>query len=167
MKRKLQFILLLLIAGGCGLFLYRYCFPDHEKLIRQNLASLAKIASFPKRPTTTANLAAGDRLRNLLSADITLEVDVPLEGRQTLAGRPEIIQAVLAARANFNGLKVQFLDVSVLVDPAGQTATAELTARATQPGEREFFVQQIKFTLKNEDRHWRFSRIETIKTLKL
>ncbi|MBI5384907.1 MAG: nuclear transport factor 2 family protein [Verrucomicrobia bacterium] len=165
MKNKIQTTLLLLVAAGILYFLYERYFPNEEKVIRQRLAKLAEVASVPDRPTVTGNLAAADRLRDFLSPDIEIEVDVPGEGRQTMQGRGEIVQAVVAARTQLKGLKVALFDIHVTLDPGQETATAELTLRATHSGDKDFFVQELKLKLRKEDRLWRVWRAETMKTL--
>ena len=55
------------------------------------------------------------------------------------------MDAAKAAWANGLSLKLEFLDIDVKLDPTRERATAELTARATRPGDRDFFVQEFRF----------------------
>jgi hypothetical protein len=166
-KKRLQTLLLVSVAATCVVVLYQRWFPNDEKLIRRRLDSLATLVSVPEHPTATGNLAAGDRLRDFLTADIELDIEVPGEGRHTVVGRQDILQTVVASRAGLGGLRVQFLDPQVALDPAQPTATADLTVRATQPGQGEFFVQELKLILRKEDRQWRICKVQTMRTLKL
>ena len=166
MKQKLQTLALLLVAAGLVFFLYRHWFPNEEKRVRQTLLKLAEAASTPDRSGTLASLAAADRLRDYFTAEVEVSVEAPGEGEFHAVGRAEILQAALAARNTFKGLKVQFLDINVALAPDRQSATAELTARVTLKGEADFFVQELKLQLKQEDRHWRVAKAETVRTLK-
>ena len=166
-KRRFQTLALLLVGAACLLFLWRHFFPNEEHRVRQCLADLAQAASVPDQPTAAAALLAGDRLRNRLTSDVVLDVEVPEIGRQTLADRPEIVRLALAAWEQFKGLNVQLVDVRVTLGPDRLTAAADLTVRASLPRDKNFFVQELKFQLRQEDRQWRVSRIETVRVLKL
>jgi hypothetical protein len=166
-KKRTQTILLALAAVLCLYFLYQHFFPNEPRLIQKRLAALADCVSVSENPSAVANLAAGERLRDFFTSDLQVEVDVPASGRVTLSGRAEIIEAALAMRAQLGGLKAQFLDVNVTVEAGGQTATAHLTARATRPGDPDFFVQEMKLRLRKDEGRWRVFRVETIRTLKL
>ena len=166
-RGHLKSILLLLLAVGCLVFLWRHFFPNEERRVRLCLDSLARTVSVPDNPTPAGALLAGDRLRGLLAAEVVLDVEAPEVGRQTLTGRPEIMTMALAAWERLKGLRVELVDVQVTVAPDRATATAELTAKATLTGEKDFFVQELKIQLKQEDREWRVSRVETVRALKL
>jgi hypothetical protein len=166
-KKSIQTGLLLLVAAVAVLVLYQRLFPNEERTIRQRLQKLAEVVSIPDQPTTAGNLAAGDRLRDFLAADLTLQLEVPGESRHSLTGRQEAIQAFVAARASLAGLRVQFLDLQVVVDPGRQTATVNLTARATQAGQQDFWVQELTLRLRKDDRLWRLVRVETVRALQL
>jgi hypothetical protein len=166
-KKKLQTSLLLLAAAGCLLLLYRHFFPNEEKRIRRMLGELAEVTSIPNRPTPTGNLAAVNRLRDFLATEVEVDVEVPGEHRHSFVGRQEIVQAALAARANLQGLKVELFDVTVTLDPGRETATVNLTVRVTQGSDRDFLVEELKLRLKQEDRQWRLTKAETVRTLKL
>ena len=167
MKQKLKTVVLLLAALACLVLLYRHFFPNDEKIIRRRLAELAEAASIPEQSSPAAGLVAADRLRDFLTPQVEVVVELPHEGRHTFAGRQELVQAALAARATYGGLKVEFLDVRVTVDPGRATATAHLTARATLPAQRDFMVQELSLRLQKEERQWRVLRAETVKTLSL
>jgi hypothetical protein len=166
-KSRLQTAFLLAAAAACLVLLYRHFFPNEEAVIRRQLARLAEHLSVPAHPTTAGNLAAADHWRDALAAEIGVDVEVLGEGRHTLSGRQEVIGAMLAARGSLGGLKVQFVDVLVSLDPGRQTATVNLTVRATQPRQRDLFAQEAKLTLRKEERRWRILRAETVRTLKL
>jgi hypothetical protein len=156
-----------LLAAGLLWLAYNHFFPNDEKIIRRTLTRLATTASVPANPTPLGNLRAANALQDFFVPEVEVEVDVPIEGRHTFTGREELIQAAIAARNNYRGLRVEFLDVNVAVAEGKQEATAELTARATQPGESELHVHEMKIYLRKKDTDWRIWRAETVRTLKL
>ncbi len=167
MKRKIQILVLLLAAAGCLWLLWQRLFPNDERIIRQRIDHLATLLSVPEHPTLTGNLAAGDRLRDYLATDIELDIDLPGEGRRAFSGRQEIVQLAVATRPGLAGMTVRLLDVQVSLNPDHDQATVSLTGRATLPGRRELFVQEIKLTLRKEDSQWRIAKGETVRTLQL
>jgi hypothetical protein len=166
-KKRIQLVLLLVVAAASLVVLYQRFFPNDEKLIRRRLDNLARIACVPEGPTPAGSLAAGDRLRDFLTSNVVLDLDLLGDGRHRLAGRQEIIQAAVAIRNSLGGLKVEFLDVQVALDAEHQNATVELTLRATQPGRRDIFAQEVKVHLMKEDQQWRIDKAETVRTLTL
>ena len=167
MKRRLQTLVLLLVGAGCLLFLWRHLFPDEENRVRRCLAELARIACVPEKVTPAWTLLASDRLRNLLAADVVLDVEIPEAGRIPVMNRPEIVTQAVAALEQLRGLKVDLIDVQVTLGPDRATATADLTVKAALPGDKDFFVQEMKIVLKQENRQWRVSRVEAVRPLKL
>jgi ketosteroid isomerase-like protein len=166
-KRRLQTALLLALTVGCLVFLWRHFFPNEERRVRRCLTELAQAASVPDHPTPAATLLAGERLRNLLASDLVVEVDLPEIGRHSVTDRAQVIHLALAAWDQLKGLKVELVDVRVAVAQDRATATAELTAKATRTGEKDFFFQELKLQLRQEDGQWRVSRVETVRVLKL
>ncbi len=68
-------------------------------------------------------------------------------------------------RQHVNGVKIEFVDIVVKLDPDKQSATVDLTGKATMSGEHDFSVQEFKFLLKKVGRDWLIYRVETVKTL--
>jgi hypothetical protein len=71
---------------------------------------------------------------------------------------------VLAARANLDGLEVEFMDVQVVLGPDGTTASGHFTARANQPRSREFIVQELRCGLRKIEGQWQIEEIHTVDT---
>ena len=92
---------------------------------------------------------------------------MPGGGSKSIEGRDELIQLIQAARLNLAGAQVEFLDVSVQLDSAQQSASAHLTAKAAISGEKDFYVQELKILFKQTNNGWAISRVETIRTLGL
>ena len=164
MKLAKRLILLLLLVV-VGLWLWSVVFPGPEKAIRQHLAQTARAASFP------ANEGPMDRLSNLgafakcFSPDAQVKFESPGGGTQSLAGRDDLMRAAGAARTLISALQVDFVDAILVVAPDRETATVDLTVRATVPGDRDFFVQEMKVYLKKFGRSWLIVRAESVKTL--
>ncbi len=167
MKRRLQNLALLVLAAGCLFFLWRHFFPDDESRVRRCLSELAQVASVPNNPTPAWALLTGDHLRRLLAEDVVLDVEIPELGRETRIGRQEIVTQAVAALELLKGLKVELVDVQVTLAPDRASATSDLTAKARLSGDKDFFYQELKIQLKQEDRQWRVSRVETVRVLKL
>jgi len=54
----------------------------------------------------------------------------------------------------------------VAVAPDNQSAVATLTGKGRVAGESDFFVQELKFTLKRVEGEWLIYRVETVKTFR-
>ena len=153
MKLALRLIFLLLLVA-VGLWLWSVIFPGPEQAIRQHLAKTARAVSF--KP----NEGPMDRLSNIagfakcFSPDAEVKFESPGGGSQSLSGRDD-----------FTALQVDFLDASLAIAPDRETATVDVTVRATIPGDRDFFVQEMKLYLKRFGRSWLIIRAETVRTL--
>ncbi len=157
-------LLLLLILAGLGLWVWKILFPSPEKVIRKKLAAVAHVASFTanESPLTAAHHATQ------LAGHFSLDAEVILHTAFTayaFHSREEIREAALAARSNLRGLTVEFFDAAIMVEPDRTSATVDITVKARVPGEREFYVQEMKFALKKINGDWLITRIETVKTL--
>lgn len=164
--KLLKQIVLLAAAAAVGFWLWTIFFPNDERLVRKHLADTAQAASLSGSEGPLSQLGKITELSGCFTPEVELDFDVPRQGRFTLNGRDEII-AFAGARARDSGgtIKVDFLDVTVQVGQDRQSATAVLTARAQVPRERDFFVQEMKFSLKKIKRRWYINRVETVKTL--
>jgi hypothetical protein len=163
MKIFSRFILIAAAAAAIGIWFWTILFPNPEKVIRKELSELARDASFTGNQSSLAGIAGAQKVANFFSTNAEVNLNAP--GRtQTLAGRDEIMQAVAAARAALDGLKVEFPDVSVTVAPDKQSADADLTVKAQIAGNPEF-IAQMKFTFQKTGRKWLITRVETVRTL--
>jgi len=163
--KKIFHLILVLVAGVLAFYAYQKFFPSEEKRIRLLLTDLAGVASFSANEKPLTRLASANQLAGFFSANAEINVQLPVEGSRSIQGRDEILQVALAARSNLHGVQVEFLDTIVTLDPERQSATAELTAKITQPGQRDFGVQELKFQLKKIDGAWRIIRLDTVRTL--
>jgi hypothetical protein len=158
-------IVLAIVLVALGVWLWTVLFPSPEKVIRKRINKVAELMTFNSNEGQIARLANLQQLGGIMARDIEIFVDV--QGRQLMAlnGRDEVLPAVAAARAQLPGLKVQFLDLGITLSPDKTGATVCLTGQARVPGERDFFVQELKFILRKIEGKWLIIRIETVRTL--
>ena len=148
-----------------GFWGWRTLFPSPEKVIRSRLKALAKAASFDSREGTIVRAFKAESVAEYFTLDAQIAVTSSGFPDVNLNGRNEISQAGLAARSRFTGLKAEFLDINVTLGPDKQTATAELTGKATIAGESDIYVQELRFKLKLVDGKWLISHVESVKSL--
>jgi hypothetical protein len=153
------------LVVALGYWLWMYFFPNDQKIIQRQIAELARAATFTGDESPIAKLSSLSKFANFFTTDVEITFDAPREGKVTVQGRDEIMGFGGAVLNRPGGMTVDFLDVTVRVAENRETATVLLTARAQVPGQREFSVQEMKFTLKKIKRDWFISRVETVKTL--
>jgi hypothetical protein len=164
MKLARRLILLVALLAA-GLWLWSVFFPSPQKAIRRHLEKTARTASFKATEGAVERIGNIAEFGKCFSKDVEVQFETPGGGSQTLAGRNEIMRAAGLARTYGSALQVEFLDAILTVAPDQQTATVDLTVRARIPGDRDFFVQEMKLHLKKIGRAWLIIRAETVKTL--
>ena len=164
MKIVLRLLTLAALAA-LGVWLWTLLFPSPEKIIRSRLTNVARTVSFAPQEGMLARAASAQKLAGYFALQTEVSIDLPGREQHDFAGRDEIAQAALLARNRFRALQVEFLDVQVSLAPDQQSAVVNLTAKARAADEKDFFVQEMKFTLKKTDGDWLISHVETIKTL--
>jgi hypothetical protein len=158
--------LLGLAAGAAlGVWLWMALHPSPERLIRRQLAGVADAVSFGPGQGSLARLAAAERLGDFFSTNVDVRIDVPGRQEHRLAGREEIQQAALAARASLHALRVTLPDVVIIVDADQASAVADLTLEARLDEEPDRIVQEMKVTLRKIDGQWLIVKVETVRTL--
>jgi hypothetical protein len=162
---KIVFRIAMIAAlAALGIWLWTVLFPSPEKVIRKRLTELTRTVSSSSNESDLARLAAARSVAGFFSTNVELNVDLPELGQRTM-DREEITQAALMARSRTGGLSVKFTDLNIAVVPDKQSAVADLTVQANVSGERNPFVQQMKFTLRKTDGQWLITRVETVRTL--
>ena len=163
---KIVFRIVLVAAlAALGIWLWAALFPSPEKVIRKRLVELARTASSSSGESDLARLAAARNVAGFFSTNVELNVELPELGQRNSLDCEEITQAALMARSRAGGVQVKFPDINIAVAPDKQSAVADLTVQANVSGERDQFVQQMKFTLKKIDGQWLITRVETVRTL--
>ena len=148
-----------------GFWLWTLVFPGPEKIIRKRLTKVAALLSYDSKEGQIARLANVNQLAGFFSSDVTVIVDTPARSRHEISGRDELTQAAMGARMALSGLRVEFLDLNVTLSPDNSEATVALTGEARVSGDRDLFVQELKFVLRKIDGDWLIVRIETVRTL--
>jgi cytoskeletal protein RodZ len=164
MKIILRLVLLAIVILA-GVWLWTVFFPDAQKMIRQQLAAVARNASSNPNQNPLVSAANAQLLAGHFSTNVEVQLDVPGRLRHTFNSRDEIAQAAIIACSSVNGIKVEFLDVNVTVGPDKQSAVADLTLKAQAAGDKEFIVQEMKITLQKSTGKWLITRVETVRTL--
>lgn len=164
MKLMLRLVLLA-IAIAVGVWLWTVFFPGAQKMIRQQLAAVARDASSNPNQNPLVSAANAQMLAGHFSTNVEVQLDVPGRVQHTFNSREEIVQAAVLASSAANGIKVQFLDVNVTLGPDQQSAVADLTLKAQAAGDKDFIVQEMKVTLQKTGGKWLITRVETVRTL--
>lgn len=159
-------IILVAALAFLGVLLWRHYFPNEEKLIRKMISDLAEDASVSEKSKNLAKYVAADSVPGYFTPDAEIDGDAPVLGHFTFNGRQEIANAAAFAQTHFPGLKFAFYDVGVQIAPDKQSATVELTAKVTFPGQREIEMQDVRFSLSKYNGDWRIAKAETVKAFK-
>jgi hypothetical protein len=157
-------ILLLAALIAVGFWGWRMLFPNPEKVIRKRLGELAKAASFSSDQGLIAKAWNASSLAEFFTPDVEVTLEVP-GVQHTISGRDELMQAAVAAQRAVKSLAVKFPDIKVTLSPDKASAVVYLTAEAKVPGEKEFYLQELRLRLIKVKRDWLIQAIETVKTL--
>ncbi len=158
-------LLLFAAVAALGAWAWVVLHPSPEKVIRKQLQGAARAVSFGPDEGYLAKLAGAQRLADFFSTNVDVQLDVPGRQEHRLAGREEIQQEALAARAAVRSLSVTFPDVTVIVNAGDASAVADLTLQAKVAGEPDMIVQEMKFTLRKINGQWLIVKVETVRTL--
>lgn len=164
MKEWVIRIVLIGALVGIGIWGWNILYPSPEKVIRKQLGELAKAASFSSKEGLVAKAWNASKLGEFFTPDV--QVTVTVYGTQhTLSARDEVLQAAVSARSALRGLSIEFPDIKVTVAPDGASAVVFLTAKGKVPGERDFYLQELRMRLIKVKRDWLINQVETTKTL--
>ena len=166
----MKWVVRVVLAGAVialGIWAWHHFFPNPETEVRNRLLELAKAASFSPGESPLSKVGAPKAIVDMCTDDIEISVDVQGMQRATLSGKDDLRFNATIVRARLGGLSVEFLDITVTLTPNKQGAVANLTAKIKIPSEKEFFPQELKFTLKKVNGKWLIRKIETVRTLSL
>jgi hypothetical protein len=156
-------LVLLAALIAAGVWLWTVLFPSPETIIRKRLAQVAAEVSFNSDENALIVAARFENLASRFSTNVVVNINVPEYGQQQeLVGRDEIPQAAAGACMNFHSLKVEFPDVSVAVAPDKQSAVADVAVKVQSAREKDFDVQEMKFTFQKIGGDWLITRVETV-----
>ncbi|MGE3275792.1 MAG: nuclear transport factor 2 family protein [Vicinamibacterales bacterium] len=157
-------VVLFVVIVGLAVAGWRWLYPDDEAAIRQSLSRIAAaVGSEPGEPGL-ARLARLQRLGDELTADVQVDAGPPI-GR--LAGRADATAAAARVSASLRALELRFVDVTVVVQPDGQTALVSLTAEARfEDGAGDGFdARELDVTFVRTDGQWRVQSVASIRVL--
>ena len=157
-------IILVAALAAVGFWAWSVLFPNPEKIIRKRLNEMAKAASFSSDQGLVSQAWNASSLAEYFTPDVEVTLNVP-GAEHTISGRDELMQAAVAARRTVRGLRVTLPDIKVTVAPDGASAEAYVTGEARVPGEKEFFLQELRLRLIKVKQDWQIQRVETVKTL--
>jgi hypothetical protein len=140
--QKLVRVLIAAAVIALGIWGWSILFPNPEKVIRSRLKEMAETASFEPKEGTIPRALKAQKLTGFFTPDVELVLDGQGYGARTFGGRDELQQVMAAEMQRLRGLKVELLDIVVTLAPDKQTAVANLTAKVTPSGERDFAVQE-------------------------
>ena len=163
--RRLGLFAILLVFVGVAVWLGMRLSASPERQIRTRMADLQRLVSFRVSDGNLAKLASLEKLGSLFTKDAEILVDAPGVPRATLSGRDSIMQAAAGARQAVGDLKVEFLDVTVMLAEDQQSAVVETIAKARELGEKDFWIQEVRFKWIQTEEGWLISLVETVRTL--
>jgi hypothetical protein len=166
MRKWLNSGILLLAVLALGFLGFRILFPSPQKVIRRQLIEMARIASFDVNESPLAKLANSQKLGSFFADNVEVTLDLPGRGQQTFSGRDELLQVASGARTQLPSLNIQFPDIAVLLASDGQTAEVNVTVKAIIGGQREMYIEEIKFSLEKLHGDWLIHRVEPVNTLR-
>jgi len=126
---------------------------------------MARLASFNVNEPPLTKLANSQKLGSYFANAVELTLDMPGRGQQTISGREELIQVATGARTQLSSLNIEFPDIAVIVASGGQSAEVNVTVKASIGGQREMYIEEIKFSLEKLRGDWLIRRIEPVNTL--
>lgn len=152
-------IVLTAIGAVVAAALWYAFWPNEERLVRGRLADIAAIASVPANEADLARMTRIAQLRDYLDRDIRVRY-----GSQESSSRDMVLGALAQWKASPDGVKVEFVDVQVTLDPARpDAATAYLTAKIT--GRDSVDAREADVRLARVDGKWVVTGAETRQTL--
>ena len=149
---------------AAGVWLWTILSPSPEKIVRKRLALVAAEASFSSGENVLLLAARSENLASRFGTNVEININAPEYGRPLeFVGRDEITQAAAGMHMHLSGLKVEFPDVSVTVAPDKQSAVADVAVRLQASGEKDFNVQEVKFTFQKIGGDWLITRVENVR----
>jgi hypothetical protein len=164
MKRVIQIVLALAVIG-LAVWGWMALHPSPEKAIRSRLNDLATTLSFKPNSGRLAQAYNAEKVSEFFTPDVEVEVNLTGVDPVSLRGRDEVMRIAMAARARLTSMKVEFLDLNIMIDPDGQSAKVNLTGKGIVSGERDISAQEFNFKLKKVDGKWLIYHVETVRTL--
>ena len=162
--QKLVRVVIVAALIGLAYWGWRALFPGPEKIIRSRVRALAKTASMEPSDGMAVRGYKIFSISDFFTEDVVFKLAVKGYEPMTLDGREEVSTAAKQL-SQMSGVKIEFLDANVTLDPDKQTAIVDLTAKITIHGEQDFYVQELNFMFRKVEGKWMIYRVETVRTL--
>ena len=157
---------IVLVAVLCaGLWLgWTWLFPSDEAQIAALLERIADGVSSGASEGDVGRLARAASLRDEFAPDVLVDAGPPF---QRLQGREAIIGAAARASGRVRNLDVSFPDVSIVVAPDRQSASAVVTAEARFDDEsgRVLDARELDIGFLRPDGTWMISAVTVVRPL--
>jgi hypothetical protein len=163
--RWLRNAVVVVLLGAFVFWGWTRFFPSEKRVIEKRLHEAAELASFKPGENPLTGMFKVERFAGYFAPQVQINFSGAAPGIREFQGRDEVMQAALGARSQLEGMKVEFLDVTVQLGPGADAAVATLTAKANFHGNRELMVQEFKVSLEKIESKWLINRVEAVKTL--
>lgn len=157
-------LVLLLLAGGA--WAWKTLYPSPENAVRKCLTQAAQSASVAGKEGQIARFSRAESFASHFTADVEINIDIPGEYSQVIQGRDELLRLAALARGMGATIQVELVDLSVSIDPGGQSAEAHFTGKAKIGNDRSVQAQELRAQLVKVNRDWLIRHIETVRTLR-
>jgi hypothetical protein len=157
-------IILVAALAAVGFWAWSVLYPNPEKVIKKRLGEMAKAASYSSDQGFAAQAWSASSLAEYFTLDVEVTLDVP-GVQHTFSGRDELMQGARGVRHLHKSLTITLPDIKVTLSPDKTSAEVYLTGEARVPGEKEFFLQELRLRLIKVKRDWLIKQVETVKTL--
>jgi hypothetical protein len=164
---RLLLVLVLLVLGAGGYFLYRQLFPPHEQRIRQTLRHAAGTVSFRPETGNLARLAAINRLTTFFTPDVEILVDMPGAASRRLVGRDEVRQVAAGTRSAVQSLEVRLRDIAVELESGKELARVHVVVDVRVDGDGDPWIAEFKLVMVSTEGDWLIHRIEPVRGLQM
>jgi hypothetical protein len=158
-------IIVLAILGAMGFWLWTVLFPGPEKIVLKKMAALASTATFSSDASNITRAGKASSVVSMFSTDAQIVFSASGSELRTISGREEIRELALAGFGGLPSLDAGFLDASAKVGADKQSAEVSCTAKIQLGGQKDYWVQEMRFQFKKIEGDWLITRAETVKTL--
>jgi hypothetical protein len=166
-KEWLKRVTFMAALVGLGYWGWTLVYQSPERAIRKRVEALAREASFGPNQGLMSEAWKATSLTAFFTTNVQVTIDVP-GGQNIITGLDELQTAVLYTRHTFKSLEVHLPDIKVTLDPGGDAAAVNLTARGEvihADGQQEDYLQELRLRLIKVKRDWLIKEIVTVRTL--
>lgn len=169
LRRRAILVGLVVAAGVIGVATWTWASPEEREIraVRNRLKAFAKDVSFVGGGSPFQRLAYPTQLVDYFADPVQFQLAIgPWNSRGVVVQtRAELQEGATAYRAASKGLKVEFLDIAVTLEPSMTQATAHLTSTVHFVGDSDYWVQEFRITLIKESGAWRIQTLATVRTM--